>query len=326
MHRVPNHISPPYSDEVRERSLFHYTTADGLLGILQHNELWSTAYYCANDLTELHVGRGILTSHFREEIQKMIGEGHEFVETFAKRGVDIRDHADKFEHRIHGLMLNHLTVFISCFCKPIGKEDFLHGLLSQWRGYGSDGGYALQFNRERLEQKLSELKENTDFHYELFDAYYTAENELKEEVEKHAQSFVDAFMEDLNSFAESIIPQRRYPNPLAKLVGGPLEAYIDYCVYTKNEHFGEEKEVRLSTIHTNPPRGENTKVKYYNRNGLLVPYVETPKELNIVDCIDWIVVGPGPRIENRIKSVAQLIKNLNLEIKIRPSSIPFTGA
>lgn len=56
MRDIPNHISPTYSDEARDDALFHYTTASGLIGILNANELWSTAYYCANDESELTAG------------------------------------------------------------------------------------------------------------------------------------------------------------------------------------------------------------------------------------------------------------------------------
>jgi hypothetical protein len=44
MAEIPGHTSPPYSDEAREDALFHYTTASGLLGILENCEFWSTAY------------------------------------------------------------------------------------------------------------------------------------------------------------------------------------------------------------------------------------------------------------------------------------------
>ncbi len=65
-------------------------------------------------------------------------------------------------------------------------------------------------------------------------------------------------------------------------------------------------------------------VDYFNRNGLIVPYVRTPPSFKVLDCIDWIVVGPSPRIENRFNSVAQMVRGLGLNIKVRPSHIPFS--
>ena len=42
---IPGHILPTYSDQSRDDALFHYTTAEGLIGILSKGEIWGTAYY-----------------------------------------------------------------------------------------------------------------------------------------------------------------------------------------------------------------------------------------------------------------------------------------
>ena len=36
--------------------LYHYTTADGLKGIVENHELWATSAYYLNDLTEIMYG------------------------------------------------------------------------------------------------------------------------------------------------------------------------------------------------------------------------------------------------------------------------------
>ena len=56
MSEIPGHTSPPYSEDSRDDALFHYTTADGLIGIFQSEEIWGTAYYCSNDASELTAG------------------------------------------------------------------------------------------------------------------------------------------------------------------------------------------------------------------------------------------------------------------------------
>lgn len=67
MQKIPCHALPTCSDEALGDALFHYATADGLIGIFQDNELWNTAYYCANDESELNLGKGILTPLFRQK-------------------------------------------------------------------------------------------------------------------------------------------------------------------------------------------------------------------------------------------------------------------
>ena len=46
MSEIPNHTSPPYSEQAREDALFHYTSASGLIGIIGEGEIRGTAYYC----------------------------------------------------------------------------------------------------------------------------------------------------------------------------------------------------------------------------------------------------------------------------------------
>ena len=38
-------------------TLFHYTDAAGVRGIVENNELWATHYHYLNDFTELHASR-----------------------------------------------------------------------------------------------------------------------------------------------------------------------------------------------------------------------------------------------------------------------------
>ena len=323
---LPGHALPTYSEESCEETLFHYTTANGLLGILRSNEIWSTAYYCANDVSELSAGKDVLTPIFRSKTHRMIQEGDSRVEIFGDRGVDIREYADKFEQRIFSHALHFFCVYITCFCKPCGKEDFLHGLLSQWRGYGVDGGYALQFSRERLQERIKEMNKNQDLNYELQDVYYSLDNPLKDDVAAHSDTFISAYLEHLDRLANFSFDKKQVPSPIAGLPGGPLESLLDFLIHTKSGHFGEEKECRMSVLEPVSSGIGIFPVDYFNRNGLIVPFTRTPLDFNLLGCVDWIIVGPGPRIVNRFNSVAQMVRKMGLNIKVRPSHIPFTRA
>lgn len=82
MSDIPNHFIPKYTDASREDALFHYTTANGLIGILGTGEIWSTAYYCANDESELAAGKGVLSPLFRSTTHKLIKANDPRVLTF----------------------------------------------------------------------------------------------------------------------------------------------------------------------------------------------------------------------------------------------------
>lgn len=330
MSEIPNHTSPPYSEESRDDALFHYTSADGLIGILQNEEIWGTAYYCANDESELAAGKGVLTPVFSLATHKMIETNDPLVQTFSRRGVDILEYARGFEQKITAQALSSLCAYITCFCKPTGAEDFCHGLLSQWRGYGADGGYALQFSRKKLLAAIENANDAQGLNYQLQDVHYSVENPLKSEVLSHTDAFLRAykdFLEELGVPLNDLLSKRTMRNPLASLLGGPLESLLDYLLNTKNQHFGEERECRLSLVEAVSSKVEVLPINYFNRGGLIVPYKKSPRStFPLLDCIEWIVIGPNPRMGARFKSVVQMVRRAGLAIDVRPSHIPLTRA
>jgi len=306
----PSHFLPRYTDESRNDALFHYTTASGLIGIFTSGQIWSTAYYCANDESELATGQGILTALFRTAAHELREASDSRVITFARRGVDVIEYADHFEQSIAAMTLGSLCTYMTCFFRPVGEEDFVHGLLSQWRGYGIDGGYALHFSRAKLLDAIERTVTKSKLNVDLQDIHYSLDNPLKTEVLRHKDAFLSAFFAHLDELAQPLdFNKKTMRNPIAGLPGGPLEAFLNYLVHTKNRHFAEERETRLTFTQLVSGAGESLPVRYFNRGGLVVAYVETPLDtFNALDCIDWVVVGPGPRLEERFKSVTQMIQ------------------
>lgn len=326
MSNFPTHFLPNYTAQSKADALFHYTTAAGLIGILTSGQIWSTAYYCTNDESELTTGQGILRPLFYQEAHRLREAGDRRVQIFANRGVDIDHYADHFEKAIAGTALSQLCTYITCFFRPSDKEDFIHGLLSQWRAYGYDGGYALHFNRSKLQKMLDSFGDGESFEYDLQDVHYSPDNSLKAEVLSHKDAFLAAFHEYLDDLAQPLnFEKRSRPSPIHSLPGGPLEAYLSYISHTKNHHFAEERETRLSITQFVPAKKGCQPVSYFNRDGLVIPYVRSPKDrLDILDCLEWVVVGPGPRLLARFKALSQLIRQLDREIEVRASHIPFT--
>lgn len=323
---LPEHALPNYSDEVRDDTLFHYTNANGLIGIFDSAEIWSTAYYCANDEQELSVGFGVLSRLFRERAHQLREANDPRAELFARRGVDIMSYAEGFERRLTALTMNSLVAYITCFYKPSAKEDFHHGLLSQWRGYGADGGYALQFSRTKLLDAIKKANKIDDLGYDLEDVYYTPENPLKERVLEQRNAFLEEFEKHLDELAMPInFSMKTVRNPIFDLLKGPLIPLLDYLTYTKNGHFAEERECRLSLVQPAAVGAAFRPVKRFSRNGLVVSYTTTPKEsFDVLSAVDWILIGPGPRMGARFKAICELVKHSGREIHVRASHIPFT--
>lgn len=117
---------PPPSD------LWHYTTGEGLIGILRSGTLWSTQISCLNDATEVRHAAGLL---------------HRALEDFA--ALKQPSPAEQALYRATDEWLSSSESarsewFVACFSAE--GDD-----LSQWRSYGGgEGGYAIGFGGSSL--------------------------------------------------------------------------------------------------------------------------------------------------------------------------------
>ncbi|WP_018689628.1 DUF2971 domain-containing protein [Ahrensia kielensis] len=320
------HSLPNYSQEDIDDKLFHYTNANGLMGIFKSNEIWCTASYCSNDETELATGEELLTHEFNSFTNKLINEKDPMMSIIASRGGNPYDYADGFTNLIVGLIFRKLCVYIACFCKPNNSDELNHGLLSQWRGYGSDGGYAIQFSRKKLVEKIAAANNVNTADYDLQEVHYTQQNPLQIEFLKNVEVFRNAYKDYLESTVNvtGSLDQSLIPNPLTHIKGRAFETLLEYLTHTKNKHFSEEKEFRLTQAEFISSNSSSTNVKYFNRNGLIVPYKSTdPAKLPILDCVEAVIVGPNPRMDARLRSATQMIEATGITCKVRPSLIPF---
>jgi DUF2971 family protein len=114
----------------RPEILYHYTTAPGLLGILQAGRLWASNSRFMNDPTEITYATRLFRRVSLTEIEAYNSQRFRF----ESQGVEnvracVTNWLDEYEENAR--------VYASCFCTS-------GDLLSQWRGYGAfGGGYAI---------------------------------------------------------------------------------------------------------------------------------------------------------------------------------------
>lgn len=116
---IPGYLDFSSMPEARGPIAYHYTNAEGLLGILQWNRLWASSVTHLNDTTELEYGRRLFAE---------VAEGES--ENVRATVSDILEVAQK-------IALDNFT-FAACLCQDAD-------LLSQWRAYGK-AGFALGFD------------------------------------------------------------------------------------------------------------------------------------------------------------------------------------
>jgi hypothetical protein len=116
--------------EIPNGVLYHYTSVEGLEGIVRSNQLWATAASHLNDSSEIEYGSELVRRVLREWFRNRRAD-NSLAERIWSSVLNI------FQNPVSRFARNS-TVYVSCFCE---KDN----LLSQWRAYGQRGGYSLQF-------------------------------------------------------------------------------------------------------------------------------------------------------------------------------------
>jgi hypothetical protein len=118
------------------KTLYHYTNDQGLLGILRNGSIWLTDGFKLNDPSEFKHGLFIASKILAERGRN----GPEELKTFAMN----------FNLFLSGGGVESVTrAFVACFSAT--DDD-----LGQWRSYADNGrGFALCFEREALENAFA---------------------------------------------------------------------------------------------------------------------------------------------------------------------------
>lgn len=124
-------------------TLYHYTTWDGLLGILKTQSLWATHYKFLNDYSEIVLFRdkliSLLIPYVRERYEELVKDTPRNKQEINRIGG--MDHVIQHDTEVVVNSQYKATgdeIYILSFC---GQHKNPHinnnGLLSQWRGYGT---------------------------------------------------------------------------------------------------------------------------------------------------------------------------------------------
>ncbi len=138
---------------VHPNEVFHYTSVNGFKGIVETGTLFASDITFLNDRQELrfvdHFIRKSMTKKFVDVFNDVKAK-----KIFTKE-FNIEEVAEKETNTllrlIHQTSIKLNPIFVCSFCRAANEFVSNNGLLSQWRGYGRDGGVALCFSREGVE-------------------------------------------------------------------------------------------------------------------------------------------------------------------------------
>jgi len=328
------------SDEVPE--IYHYTTITGLKGIIESQTLWATHYAYLNDTEEIIHFKSqlsiILEPVVKAGLVELVRQAPTNQSMIDQHG-GIEKICDEIPNVIlrvsYKVLLGDKTnpslaePYVVSFCTPGNNREKEHGLLSQWRGYGEDGGYVVAFGTKKIEQLL--VMEGDKWGYdELFggDIVYSSSGEAKIHEE------FGQYLDDIKNGVKELFSIRPNEQALDKLYSPIVRCSCRY----KHWGFEEEKEVRIVAIPLSPEvrrmaqaedrtlKPEKPK-KHFVRRGLAVPYIDLFENISISSGkrlpITRIIVGPHPEKDKRRKAVKILLQQHGIEAPVSVSAIPY---
>lgn len=268
--------------------LFHYTTALGLLGIVQHSVLWATDARFLNDAEELEHAYEL----FADELPNIASPAEDPAHFLHEHRADFARIFDQYKDLVgRELSARKFPVYVACFCE---SPD----LLSQWRAYGAEHAYAIEFDRELLEKAIQNI------------AGYDRGKRLSQIVYGRAAA---------TSLLASAVRDIQADTNL-----GHLGVHAHYMALNltatiaaiKHPGFSEEREWRAIVA---LEREEPAQVRFRASPHAILPYIEIPFGL---EAIVGVRIGPGRHAELRRQGLQRLLRAVGSAAQVSASDVP----
>lgn len=312
--------------------VYHYTTVSGLNGILGTGTLHATYFPFLNDAKEIYqikprieqVAIPIMTRVYEtaaaaNETRRKKMEEAGGIPYLAEHDA-LKTVASLYDVTL-GLRggIRFFQPFIVSFCAHTDDYEKQHGLLSMWRAYGRDSGYAIVFDTKRLWDLVKE--EVAHYRYDMpmmGDAVYDTGNEI---FEKEFKSLIDALDKDL-------------PRIFQEEGGAYTDLNNQFMLsITRYKHrgFSEEREVRIVVSPTDNKlfkeakkageKDQREQKKTCFRDNLS-PYVALFDKAKSKLPIKRIIVGPHADKERRLAKLKSYLDLHGLMIDASCSATP----
>src|ERR1039458_1281657 len=254
--------------------LFHYTDVSGLHGILNTAQLWATHAAYLNDRTEL--------IHSIQLVQQLM----EHRNGSSQLDGPLNCPADDVMLQVMQNLYRYIDIYTVCFCE---NGD----LLSQWRAYGPQGGYALGFAGGGVSVMVGPR-------ITLVPVIYGEEEQ---------RQCLSDLVADWRATFRDVPPRESSPPVWGVGVLVFAEVFTLAAVAFKDAAFAEEREWRLVYRRLQlPDEGTGLQVAFRHRHGMLLPYVPiTPLPHDRAESTPRLAleeITMGPRAEPQLAGYA----------------------
>ncbi len=279
------------------KTLWHYTDANGLLGIINSGTIWATDIRFLNDAKEFVHFCEVAARRISERLSSSILEpGSASViplKTLTpEQAAKLREEWSAVYERISAQLEKKQNNYV-CVASFSAARD----LLSQWRAYCPSGGYCIGFNGGVLGRLAMSGRKVSD------NIYLNVVRYISEKAPRVIDEFIDTIA----------VLQACDPTP------GELPGILA-AAHVKNDHFAEEKEWRVTSIL--PPAMASLLLFRKGRSSLTPYSLLNLRELR-AHFIDEIIIGPGRNAELDLAALKSSRASSKMQFKVTGSGIPY---
>lgn len=300
-----------------EKLIYHYTSADGLYGILTSKEIWCTNCLFLNDMNEYNLVQEYIRYLFEIRIEE--NDDNKLFKAVLKI---ILDNSEDF----HAFSKEITIPYVASFSSEGNR-------LSQWRGYCPNGGYSLGFSMSDF-TKIINKNEKKEGGFKLDRVNYIEKNKGHQDIK--------ILFNDLCENLKKLLPDTDYV-PFSRLLiqldsltpdeREEIKKKVEAIIFSegllfsmkilglspkfKDIAFKEEDEYRLYTR-------DNKNLRFLSRNNILKPYTTFQFDL---ESLKTIIIGPTNDYEQSELGLKIFLESKGLEhIEVKRSSIPYRTA
>lgn len=288
-------------DDLFGKNLYHYTSFDGLMGILDFGKIRCTQIFYLNDIEENLNGWKYFIDVLETNYKSTEYAGFR---TEIKRHLQHWFNID-FENLTNA---DFKKLNISDYKSFVFSLSMVNDDLNQWRSYaGNNIGFSIEFNfnqsfiekqSELIDTRHSEAKNNCNCRILFRKCIY--EDEFKR----------GAFQTLLDFYYKDFLEDVKYT------LDNLFFDILTLCLFFKNPKFEAEQECRIVVLPLEDYLVNDSKVnnliKFRAGKNLIVPYIE-------IDCIQdnvlGVTVGPSPHPYHSLEALKIMNENLKRQKK-----------
>lgn len=322
--------------------IYHYTTHDGLRGILKSGTLWATHYRKLNDESEITQFKDIFSNHLRSSVEHTVREKYRSRLSFKRRVTKHGGIPAVVDHETAALVNSFYETtysgsakgtppfsdpYIASFCSHANEDSYVqeNGLLSQWRAYGAGGGCAIVLNTQGLSLLLNEERGR----YLIGEPTHFADVVYDDDLDNIQNKFSEFFSIVAELYPAFLDDRKKAAGLLCSRGAFPL--FSSATTRVKHRGFKEEKEVRIvispnlkerdavfKINHPDYPDAEphmQYKTIKYRGNCKSISYIELFDRREICHLpIERIIVGPHPKRRDFAEEIMKIVHGQNITV------------